>query len=351
MKTEGFTPRRFRLLPIQVIEVDGGFVVRRGAEQFSVMGEGSAGFLRLLGQVMDAGHFSVEELAGKFAGPDRDKVMFVLRQLAVRGMVVDLDDAWPADERSEDVFYWNHGTTAARVRSALADLDIALAGIGEVTVAMARSLHLAGVSRITVIDDPVLRTMSFWKDDGLLANWPAEMDVQVIRPEAWPRGSSRDAGLLVGCSDFGARQLLLPWNEACVETGTHFLPVLLKDLTGWIGPLVIPGETACHACALTRLNMHLDAHEPAVELAMATGQVGVAGHPLMAAALADFAVMGLVAIHGGFSTSDPDALLEIDFSTMQCRSRRVWKVPRCPVCSSVNRYPETDLYPLQPLPA
>lgn len=97
--------------------------------------------------------------------------------------------------------------------------------------------------------------------------------------------------------------------------------------------------------------MHLDAHEPAVERAMATGQVGIAGHPLMAAALADLAVMRLLALYGGFATSDPDALLEIDFSSLQSRSRRVLKIPRCPACSSVNRYPETDLYPLQPLPA
>ncbi len=351
MNPDGNTTDTFRVLPLQVIAFSDGYILRRGSEQFTIVGAEAGDLIRVLGTLMQEGSFSLASVTQMFSAPDQEKVKFIIRQLARRGMVVADNDAHPEDESAEDVFYWNYGSHTQDVVRELNDLHIALVGVGQLCLAIAGALANSGLRAVKVVDDLLLRTQTLFKENTFTgAGGRRGLAMEVLTSKDWISRENTANSCLIACSDFGGRQLLLPWNEVCVEKNIAFLPVVIKDFTGWTGPLVIPGETPCFQCLCARQNMHLEAYETLIEDAVSKEQIAVAGHPVMYGVLANLAVMRLLGYLGKFPTENPDHVLELDFNTGRSESRRVLKIPRCPVCSTLNSYPETDLLPVQPLP-
>jgi thiazole/oxazole-forming peptide maturase SagC family component len=126
----------------------------------------------------------------------------------------------------------------------------------------------------------------------------------------------------------------------------QFLPVVLQDLIGTVGPLVIPGESACLECLRARENAHMDDPEKrrASEYGAFHGQVVNAFHPSMASILGDLAAMELVKFHGQLMRSQlVGHLIEVNLVAPEITVRRVLKLPRCEVCGSVvSRSPISD---------
>ena len=147
---------------------------------------------------------------------------------------------------------------------------------------------------------------------------------------------------LVVTTDFGGPALMEDWNGFCVENGIFFYPVLLHDHLGLLGPLVIPGESACHACFASREK----ASTSDFDLRRATdGEAYFAQHSFgflrpMADAVAGLAATELIKF---FSQALPGGnigrLIEFDLIEPSLVTRRVLKAPRCPVCSTVAREP------------
>ena len=89
-----------------------------------------------------------------------------------------------------------------------------------------------------------------------------------------------------------------PWNEFCVRHRRPFLPVVLQDLIGYIGPIVVPGETACFECLRARQNSNLINPETqrAAEARAFDGQAIAAAHPAMSASLGAIAGFELTSV-------------------------------------------------------
>ena len=146
-----------------------------------------------------------------------------------------------------------------------------------------------------MVDDPNFRNVRFFENGErlLLERWG------LAPPEAYDawESSPPDASMvcLVVCSDFGGLQRLAGWNALAYRRGWHFLPVVLQNAVGLVGPLVIPKETACFQCLLSRE----EANSPTVAVKRATemfafeGQLVAAYHPSMATALGDVAAVEL----------------------------------------------------------
>lgn len=114
----------------------------------------------------------------------------------------------------------------------------------------------------------------------------------------------------------------------CVTTGVAHLPVRLRDGIGVVGPLVLPGRTACLHC----LDLHRTALDP--------GWPGVAAQlvarpgPGDPAAVAGTAALGtaqaLAALDGADAPPILDATLELDVTSGSLR-RVDWTAhPECP---------------------
>lgn len=122
--------------------------------------------------------------------------------------------------------------------------------------------------------------------------------------------------------------------------GVAHLPVRVRDGTGLVGPLVIPGVTSCLGCAdLHRADR--DAAWPAIA-AQLRGTVGVADRAtlLATAALALSQVNRVIAaVRGQEAVPDPapppalNATLEFDVNAGSIVARRWTRHPLCALCS------------------
>src|SRR4029077_6600279 len=151
--------------------------------------------------------------------------------------------------------------------------------------------------------------------------------------ESWKRSlRGRRVTCIVATSDFGGQQVLLPWNAFCVERGVHFLPVTLQDIVGYIGPLVIPEETACLACLRAGQNGNvIQADEKRIaETDAREGQHVIAAHPAMLSTLADIAAFELHRFYAGLPLWKAGRLIEVNLVATSMTSRKVFKAPRCP---------------------
>ena len=138
-------------------------------------------------------------------------------------------------------------------------------------------------------------------------HWPASLGQPRNHREWFELTQGRGLGCLVVTSDFGGQHLLRNWNRHCVRERIPFLPVVLQDLVGRIGPLVVPGEGSCLECLRARENSHIDDPEThrAAEHGAYEGQVVNAFHPSMASVLGDIAAMELLKLYGQFMAARP----------------------------------------------
>jgi thiazole/oxazole-forming peptide maturase SagC family component len=114
--------------------------------------------------------------------------------------------------------------------------------------------------------------------------------------------------------------------------------VIIEKLRGYIGPLVVPGETACYECLRRRQNAHLN--DPEVERESEITPPGpkiVGFHPSIASVLGDIAAFELTKLYSDvLPLRNSGNQIEVDLLTSKMMKRKVFKVPRCAVCSPLT---------------
>jgi molybdopterin-synthase adenylyltransferase len=262
----------------------------------------------------------------------------VIAELRTRKMLVDPADEPPYPERPEHILAWNVGTSPRTVAANLSRASIAILGVNTVSRRLAAALAAVGAS-VQVVDHPELRNVRLFTADEQLALGAWDAPFPVSFDEWQPAEAPDTVTCLVACSDFGGSELLADWNEFAYEKGWHFLPVVLQNLVGLVGPLVVPGETACYQCLLARENANLAASSitRAIELVAFQGQSIAAHHPSMASALADVAALELTKHYGyGWPSAAIGKTIEVNLMAATMQTRPILKAPGCPVCSSLN---------------
>jgi len=332
---------RWTALAVQMVDMDDGVILRRGCSRMKIYGtEARAVLDQLLAFLRQPGGATVAEAAAAFSVDDRDSITRLLGELSTRRILVKTDEL-PVDEpESEDsalgVYCWDVGKSRAQLRQSLAQKDIVVVGVNNISRQIVRSLMAADVEHLQVVDHPFLRNLSFYDDEARLdpAQWHADMRPPVLYDD-WAE-EAPEGGCLVVTSDFGGLQLMREWNAHCVRFGQDFFPVVLQDHIGYVGPVVVPGETPCFECLWARQNSHLEDTElnRATEPSAFFGQI-VSGYlPTMAAIVGDLAANELLRFYGGvLPPQRPGTLIEVDLLKPALQTRAVLKVPRCPVCS------------------
>jgi hypothetical protein len=137
-------------------------------------------------------------------------------------------------------------------------------------------------------------------------------------------GSPSD--LVVATSDDGVGTLLR-LNREAAAAGRPFLPAWVVGPGGRVGPLVVPGETACLRCAV----------EGAPDGDGGDGGDGRSGRSI-AALVGHVVAAEVVKYVAGAPSSDAVGLaIRIDLAPFGGTVRRVLKRPRCPDCSDIAR--------------
>ena len=333
-------PTKFKTLPLQLIETEDGVLLKRGNTILDVNGQGAKTAVPLVLSSLSLPGSTQEEVVQKFSGPDRQAVSQFIERLIANKLAIPADtpDSRPTSQESHlDIFYWHFGETTGQVTKRLNRQHITIMGANHISRQISAAFVASGVDNFEVVDDPQLRNTRMVNTEGTyragiwaeshqpkpLQEWKEETDPALL-------------SCIIGTSDFGGISLLGGWNQFCVDKKIFFLPVILQDQIGSVGPLVIPGETACLECLLARQDSHKPASQRSrpIEESAHEGQSIIGFHPSMASILGDIAAFELTKFFSGVLPGwNVGTTLEINLLSSRMTPRKVLKVPRCPVCS------------------
>lgn len=272
-----------------------GVTLRFGASALLFEGSAAHTLLTQLLPLLD-GTRDIEELAGSLGPPIRPAIEHALGLLAEHGLLHEppLDDI-PERMRTLELVEATDvaGRTAAQLRATLHDATVGVVGDGALAEEIGRLLHRSGIDAVT-------------------RDWNADLVVAAPRPSETAQ--------------------LERWNETALERGVPWLQLVPFDGSiASVGPLFVPGQTACHRCF--RLRRALDGAE--------LDEQPVRAHHLSSPAL-DATMAGLAASIAirWLSTGDSAAvgtLLALEPEPRVSLTRHaVYRVPRCPACSPLS---------------
>ncbi len=342
-------PKRFVALPFQLIERENAVVLRRGRVQLLVSGDRALETVQTLAEALAGDGATIADVCGRFAAPDRPAVVELIDQLSLRKFVVPAgSDLIPVDREGPlDLFYWHVGVSTAEVTRRLNQVRLAVVGVNHISHQLGRSLAAAGTTNFEVIDYPFLRNLSLFDEHDRLHGSRWSLDVAPVPFHDWQARVRADSfDCLVATSDFGGFRSMARWNGLCLEFGRIFLPITLQDLIGYVGPLVVPGETACFECYAARVASHRyggDVELPDEQTAF-DGQRFAGLHPSMASVLGDIGVIELTKFYSrALPLWHVGSLTEVNLLAMRLESRKILRVPRCRACGAFTRRSSTSL--------
>jgi len=333
---------KLRAVPFQIIEIENGVILKRGSVEVMIGGERASEVVQNVLDVVNQKGATKEEICGVFATPDRPAVAYLVDELSKRFLLVRSSDVVSETETQLDVFYWHFGQRVSEVTKRLNSKHFVIMGVNQISRRLANSLNETGIDNIQVVDWPAVRCVT----DSNKTEWDGFPN-EPLDFEIWEKSLQHQTlDCLIATSEFGGLQLMRRWNEFCVESNCIFMSIILKDLMGYIGPIVIPHETACFECFLARRNANLE--EPEIKnLAdniSSDGQSVTGYHPIMASILGDIAAMELIKFYAGLVPMfNVGRLIKMNMLACKLDSHKVLKIPRCRVCSPLNKYSSVNL--------
>ena len=340
------TDKKLHIRPLQIIEMDGDVHLLRGGVEIKIHGSGER-ISEIVYEILKIpglrGGATREEIIDSFAEPERHSVSQLVDHLEQKGILYSGESAWADKEESEeDIFYWNFGSSPQEISGRMNIHQFTIVGVNKISRRLIHALIEADIQGVQVVDDPFLRNLRMFEEDQLsLEHWPDPLPKPVAK-EVVTFNPSR---CVIATSDFGLTPALSEWNQLCVENGCHFLPVFLANLVGTVGPLVIPGETACFECYCSRENANSEdfVTRRLMDIHAFDRQKDNGFLPSMANIVADSAALWLIRLYAHITQPVVGQVMEYRFLADSMRTRRVLKVPRCRVCNPQQQISPTLL--------
>jgi molybdopterin-synthase adenylyltransferase len=333
--------------PAQLISVPGGVILKRGCTEIKIGGEGSQRVIGLILAATSTHGVSKADLLGLFSSNDQPMIEHLIDELLQKRILTiheTSESQKQGRETSQEIFYWHFGESIHEIHQRLSKVRFVILGVNTISRNLSVAFHNIGINNFKIIDHPYLRNLHLFENFRLL------------KPGAWPpllktpenfEGKLDPEGItcVIATCDFGHSPVVNEFNSWCIEHNRHFLPVILHNVIGYIGPLVVPGETACFDCLQARQNSHLQNYEyhDALKAGSFEGQHSVGFLPGMAGGLAEFAVMEVCKFYGGILQPKIGTLIEINLLVPHLSSRKILKIPRCQTCSPLKTRPPVSL--------
>lgn len=235
---------------------------------------------------------AVDEVVAELGEPVRPAVEHALSLLREHDLLTEAEPGLMR-RRSAELMAATSGLTIADVQARLLRADVHVLGSGPPAEPLGRVLQASGVGSVTAL------------------GWD----------EAPPTG-----GFVVAVPSSAELPLLEEWNTRALESATPWMQTLPFDgRLAAVGPVFVPGQTACHACFLHRRDATIAPEpdrtrgphvgSPALDAALA----GLTAHVALAHLVADV---------------DAGVLLAVELTPdLRCSRHFVYRVPRCPACS------------------
>jgi bacteriocin biosynthesis cyclodehydratase domain-containing protein len=278
--------------------------MRFGGSLVEFNGEAASKLLPELLPRLDGGR-TIDEIVADLGVSVRPAVDNALALMDERGLLTEAapEALHESGQRTAELL----AATDRQLRSPreLADIvaaaHVTIVGAGPAADAVGRLLRLAGVSTVTRCE--------------------------------WTKPLAAGASLAVAAPQGDEVARLDAWNERMLEWGTAWIQVLPYDgALAAVGPLFLPGETACHRCYRIRRAAHLPrGGEPLCAGSYPSSPALDAVQAGLAATIAICRVVG----GGGLDAGVLTAVEPIPELTLT--RHVVHRVPRCPACSPAGR--------------
>jgi len=339
---DSYSPsEKYIAIPVKLLHTTQGTIISRGCVEIRIAGEGASNAIDLIFRAANSEGQTIEELCELFDFHSGPAVRHLVEELISRRFLIPHSKAAELslpDETNVDVFYWHFNTSQIDVARQLDKVSFVIFGVNDISSTLVHSLRHAGVGNIRVIDHSLVRNRRFFKADDRINPQLWTTDIQ---PEVRSDFETISSGeCLIATSDSGSDALLLDLNRLCLSKQVYFLSILLRDCIGYIGPIVVPGQTACYECLRSRQNSHINSSNNRSPQLQPGNSDDVPGfHPSMAAILGHVAAVELTRFFVDRLPKQPtSSLIEFDVLERQMIARKILKIPRCPACSSfVNR--------------
>jgi bacteriocin biosynthesis cyclodehydratase domain-containing protein len=282
---------------------DGDRLLLEHGQSVVVLEGGAArAFLPALLPLLD-GTRTYDDLVGRLGVAARPALDLALELLSSHGLLVEGPDA-TVDVRASAhavAAAYDLAPSAAAVR--LGHAVVTVVGSGPAAVEVARLLRSAGVGE--------------------------------VRPGRWRGRGRADLAIVAPAAD--ELDEVERWNQAALESGTSWLPIRPYDgRFAGVGPLIVPGESCCYECVLRRRSANVEYGEylREIECAPLAVRADAAFDALVVALAAHLALRWI----GGRDPALPGVLYAVEARpVVTVAAHPVLRVPRCPVCSPVDR--------------
>jgi molybdopterin-synthase adenylyltransferase len=333
---------RLVALPVQFVQVPDGIILKRGLEELMVFGKSKAAAVtRVLAEAGSESGSRLSDLRELVESNWRDvDANALIAELREKKLLVEPAERAAGPESSEQLLAWSLVRSAKRSNAGFNQVTITVIGVNSVSRRLIESLDSVGAA-VVAVDHPEFRNVRlFTADEQLISEAWGTLKPQ---PHTTWKASAGDRvsrmTCLVVCSDFGGLQQLADWNKYAYERGWSFLPVVLQNGIGLVGPFVFPDGTACFQCMLDRedANTQVSALRRAPQAFAFEGQSIAAYHPSMASALGDVAAIELTKhFRYGWTSAAVDNVIELNLLAASMKTRPILKSPSCEVCSPLN---------------
>ena len=333
-----------RALRAQLVHAhDGGIIIRRGLTQVKVSGDAAARIVVSLYERCSR-TITKDDLLASFDDNEKETVRGLLDALIVRRLFVFVQPQFEQDETSNEIFYWHFGNDVA---TKLRNRRLVIVGANAVAAYCARALRDSGFEQITILDDPLLRDRpcedaKTQHIDGDIP-FPSKADVVDCDGPETTRLDTVDC--VIAVSSFGGQEYLRGWNRACVAQNIRFVPALLRDCIGEIGPLVLPRQSSCLECLRGRQNSHMensrDYHD--IDKESYRGRNVAASHPVMCNVVGSVVAMEVTKFLALGLLGQANRFIEVNLLRSEMIVRRVLKLPYCGVCGEPPTFSAIDI--------
>lgn len=335
------------MIPIQIIELEDRVILKRGLSSVEIPDKNALVIIKVIQKALMKSAQTKEELLSLFAGGVRPIIDAFIEHLINKKFIL-LEGEQPTDntdEQAQDIFYWHFNSHQKEVSDVLNDAQWTFVGVNKLSKFIISALLRDGIEAFTIIDEQSLRNVDFFDNEHQITDpfWANEK-LKIVSTDGY-LASINQKQFLVAASEFGSFYLLEEWNKLALDNDIPFYPILLQNMVGYAGPLVLKTEGACLECLKIRQNSTTsDFNEKRITEQFAfEGQKVVAYHESMLRTLAEVAAFELVKFKSSIQW-ELSSVLELDLLASTMQRRKVIKAPRCKACSPLNTKPMVNLH-------
>ncbi len=318
-----------RAFPVQLISCGEDTVIKRGIVEVKIAGAGSFSVLQQLFSRVPADGISRIALYESFDVSERNEVNALIEHLLTRRILThDLTDkSVEGTESPLDVYYWHFGATASSVNQRLNSRRMLIVGVNRISLQLQTALQQQRPTPLTMLDFPPLRGSDDSEVDHTLGT------VQILN--SLTDIETSDYHCIVAASENGQYRPLREINQLCAVRSVDFMPILQKDLTGYIGPHYIALQSPCFECLLYRRDSNTAdlLTTQCVRDYECPDFLATAVHPSLSRILGEMAACELARSYGvGWPWRRIGRVIEFKMPAASMKVRRVLRVPYCGVC-------------------